>query len=353
MTMLTLLIALLNAFTFWTGTLLTRLAPQGTAFGYRVQPTFDRTWVFRPFRRVFLGATPVAFFATLLLMPINPVVGVCIGMLALPLLLWQWFIGRRKVAPFADDDGLLTGSVTAASDNRIFVPPVQLQGFWLSLLAIVLTVSVIAAQWDAIPAEFAVHFDASGEADSWASKSLGGVFGLSVVNFLLLVVLAVAVVPYSRWPIYARTDTSEVGKQATGWVVAAMVTAMGWFTLVLGAGLSLLQLTLVLPSWQTYTTAAIVLLVVVSIGGCIGMIVYVLRGLGQIRVSQPRAIPRADNSHFKGGMFYYNPDDPAVFVDKRDGVGVDLNYARWQAKAYLGGLLALIAGLTFVPVVLL
>ena len=32
---------------------------------------------------------------------------------------------------------------------------------------------------------------------------------------------------------------------------------------------------------------------------------------------------------------YYNPDDPAVLVDKRFGTGMSFNYARWQAKAFL------------------
>ena len=48
-------------------------------------------------------------------------------------------------------------------------------------------------------------------------------------------------------------------------------------------------------------------------------------------------------------MFYYNPDDPAVLVEKRFGVGVDFNYARWQAKAFVAAIALLIIGSIALP----
>ncbi|MEX3564040.1 DUF5808 domain-containing protein [Corynebacterium phoceense] len=56
------------------------------------------------------------------------------------------------------------------------------------------------------------------------------------------------------------------------------------------------------------------------------------------------------NDHlYKAGMFYYNPDDPAVLVEKRFGVGIDFNYARWQAKAFLAAIAVLIIGSIALP----
>ena len=46
------------------------------------------------------------------------------------------------------------------------------------------------------------------------------------------------------------------------------------------------------------------------------------------------------------GMFYYNPDDPAVTVEKRYGVGLDFNYAHWQAKVFMV-VVALLVALAF------
>ncbi|MCY1531407.1 hypothetical protein D9M68_666310 [compost metagenome] len=36
---------------------------------------------------------------------------------------------------------------------------------------------------------------------------------------------------------------------------------------------------------------------------------------------------------YKMGLFYYNPDDPSLFVDRKIGIGQDLNWA--HKKSYL------------------
>jgi uncharacterized membrane protein len=47
------------------------------------------------------------------------------------------------------------------------------------------------------------------------------------------------------------------------------------------------------------------------------------------------------NSYFwKLGIFYFNPENPKVFVPKRIGIGWTLNFARWQTLAILAILVA-------------
>ncbi|GAC43239.1 DUF5808 domain-containing protein [Paenibacillus popilliae] len=48
-----------------------------------------------------------------------------------------------------------------------------------------------------------------------------------------------------------------------------------------------------------------------------------------------------DDKYWKLGMFYYNPNDPAVWVEKRSGLGLTNNFACWQSWAFLIGLLVL------------
>ena len=35
-----------------------------------------------------------------------------------------------------------------------------------------------------------------------------------------------------------------------------------------------------------------------------------------------------DDSHWKAGLFYVNPDDPAILVPKRLGIGWTINFGR-------------------------
>jgi len=56
------------------------------------------------------------------------------------------------------------------------------------------------------------------------------------------------------------------------------------------------------------------------------------------------------DSAWKGGVFYYNPDDPALFVEKRYGLGWTLNFGHPQAKLILVGLLLVPLVLSLLPV---
>src|ERR1700687_5463523 len=51
---------------------------------------------------------------------------------------------------------------------------------------------------------------------------------------------------------------------------------------------------------------------------------------------------RDDDRYWYGGFFYNNPDDPAVFVPKRFGLGWTMNFGHPQAKLVLIGMLVLV-----------
>jgi uncharacterized membrane protein len=50
---------------------------------------------------------------------------------------------------------------------------------------------------------------------------------------------------------------------------------------------------------------------------------------------------RDDDRYWNGGFFYNNPDDPAVFVPKRYGLGWTLNFGHPMGKLVLIGTLLL------------
>ena len=50
---------------------------------------------------------------------------------------------------------------------------------------------------------------------------------------------------------------------------------------------------------------------------------------------------RDDDRYWYGGLFYNNPDDPAVLVPKRYGLGWTVNIGRPQGKLLLIGMLLL------------
>ena len=61
------------------------------------------------------------------------------------------------------------------------------------------------------------------------------------------------------------------------------------------------------------------------------------------------AVFHYDDRYWYAGVFYTNPDDPALFVPKRFGLGWTLNFGHPQAKLVLIGILLLMLVLVLVP----
>ncbi len=62
-------------------------------------------------------------------------------------------------------------------------------------------------------------------------------------------------------------------------------------------------------------------------------------------IADPRStdvIFRDDDRYWNAGVFYNNPDDPALFVPKRFGLGWTMNFGHPQAKFVLIGMLLLV-----------
>ncbi len=58
---------------------------------------------------------------------------------------------------------------------------------------------------------------------------------------------------------------------------------------------------------------------------------------------------RDDDRYWYGGFFYNNPDDPAMFVPKRFGLGWTLNFGHPRAKLFLITLAVLVLVLVLLP----
>ncbi len=64
------------------------------------------------------------------------------------------------------------------------------------------------------------------------------------------------------------------------------------------------------------------------------------------------AVFRDDDQYWYGGFFYSNPDDPALFVEKRYGLGWTLNFGHPQAKLVLIVSLVVVLVLSILPVLI-
>jgi uncharacterized membrane protein len=72
----------------------------------------------------------------------------------------------------------------------------------------------------------------------------------------------------------------------------------------------------------------------------VGSLELVRRGQGGARLAPTAAEPiiadRTPDACWKWGAIYYNPDDPALIVEKRFGIGWTVNFAHRGAWIFMG-----------------
>ena len=66
-------------------------------------------------------------------------------------------------------------------------------------------------------------------------------------------------------------------------------------------------------------------------------------------MTKEATINRNDDRFWKLGVIYINPEDPALFLEKRFGIGWTMNLGRPIAWAILAGIILLIVILGFLP----
>jgi uncharacterized membrane protein len=257
---------------------------------------------------------------------------------------WMW--ARRRIAPNAIPLPVSRVAVAAPRHTR-------LPGGWLARLGpfVILgaTTTILALNWDAIPSQFPHHWNASGHPDAWSTKSVRSVFGT-----LLFGAGAISVMLFSASSILTRTkQVAAIGPSsqaearykrgtATYSVASAYVAAVlfSYFALRPLAATNSLGL-------EVWLILGVVVLM------SIGMTTWLIRmGAGGQRSVEAGSSPPVGDATpdraWKGGIVYFNPSDPALFVEKRMGLGWTLNFGNLWSWVLLGAALLPALGLALV-----
>lgn len=206
--------------------------------------------------------------------------------------------------------------------------------FLLPAAIIILTLIVGIYMYPNIPQMIPMHFNFRGEADSFAKKSIMSVFSISIVQLIMTILMFVSYKMIELAKQQIDPSDPELSKEKnlkfrriwSGFVVFAStlinVILMGTAFIVYG----------VIKDWQSKIAVFSILTgLIITIAA---IVISVMTGQGGERIKIDRendrmsSVDRDDDRYWKGGLIYYNPDDPALFVEKRFGVGWTVNFAR-------------------------
>jgi uncharacterized membrane protein len=202
-----------------------------------------------------------------------------------------------------------------ASSTRAPFPP------WPAFAVLGCGAAYLAARWDDIPGRWVVHWNAAGLANGWAARTAPAVFGPLVLAAGLLVLLE------SLTAIVSRRGGDDVPTEP---VRAATTHFMRMVMLALSMVLTLLAIDL--PLGPPLPPPAVAL-------ACLAIVVTAV-ALGSARVKAAHRAVRAggDGAKVRGyhGLYYSDADDERLWVPKRNGLGLTINFAhRWAWPAMI------------------
>jgi uncharacterized membrane protein len=274
----------------------------------------------------------------LALLAASPRVATLAPLVQILIALAAWTSARRTILPYAAPPQT---SRTAALAVRDVSFPGGIIGACGPLLILVAAAWFLHVNWDRIPDQFATHWDGTGAPNRWAIKSVRSVYGMIVFGGAL----AAAMLVQTAWLV---RRTRQVATTGTAAVAEARVKRV-WIWQSLGGA----YLTAALCSYFATRSAiaaddrlglgAWVLLGLI-VASAAGVMLWMIRmGQGGHRLAAAASSRTTDGPHgdatpdsaWKAGLIYYNPADPAVFVEKRVGLGWTLNFGNVWAWVFL------------------
>ena len=262
-----------------------------------------------------------------------------------------YYRARRRVLPHA--------AAPATVREATLVPrEVHLPGGWLLQFppfALLAGMAIwLHLHWRQIPEVFPIHWGPSGQANGWATRSFTGVYGPLLIAALLCALMGFLAYAMLRWSRVIQVGgAAGEGERRFRLVVVSIIVATEYFLALMFAWIGLLPLshkqagppgfipTLVFS--LVFSAATVVLMVWVGQGGT--------RLVGSAAADSRAVAPTGDRTadkYWKLGLIYFNRNDPALFVEKRFGLGYTLNFGHLGAWAFLVVLVAVFVAIALI-----
>lgn len=197
--------------------------------------------------------------------------------------------------------------------------------FFLHLIVVLLTAAYLIFIYDDIPNVMATHYDLQGIADRFSTKSVMTVFDLSFIQLFMIGLFIgcnwlTAISKQQVDPKNAERSLANSIKFRR--ICSFFMIVLSFMIVVL---FSMLKVGSVLEVSSSFTGTSIniflALLVIVSTY----FIVSMVRVKRMPFAEETTVLPMDADQYWKLGLFYYNPADPALFVEKRFGIGYTVN----------------------------
>lgn len=246
-------------------------------------------------------------------------------------------------------------SFTKEKGTKMVVSP----WYFLIPLLIVLVVTVISlVNYDLIPDPMPKHYNAYGEVDNWMNKTYASVLMLPMVSLAMTGIFywIYLVIGKSKQQISVKmpkVSSKQNRKHRKIWSGYTIASAILMNILFGYSQLVMIREPVGGSAERMFVTLGLTLAMVIS---TLGIGLYTGNGGSKLKVGeedQDNSMEEEsdDDQYWKWGLFYYNPNDPSVFVEKRVGIGWTVNIGTIQGKLYIIGTLVFTIAIVAISIV--
>jgi len=223
--------------------------------------------------------------------------------------------------------------------------------FWLYPLVIGATVFVGLYFYDLAPDRIPIQINSIGNVARYVDKSvLSVLYPVIIQVFMSLLFMFVFYTFIKTPPMIDPENAEESSKQNMifryRWSVFTVAGGLVMMLNFFGQELSIVGL--ITMGTAFYFTIGTVILIVIA-----AVVLSITTGQSgsRVRIGKTKdgeKINRDDDKYWKAGMFYFNKEDPAMFVEKRFGIGMTVNFANRKAVLIFVGVMLFVVVIAIV-----
>lgn len=233
-------------------------------------------------------------------------------------------------------------------DEKLIFPTSYLVG--INLAFVLVTVLLTVFNYQNIPDKLVTQWDFNMNPTTITEKTWGSVMMIPAMQVFITIVMAISNQAYlsakqqidGKNPTASSTKSKKFRRQSSLLNLVISILTQLLFVAI--------QLVTVFESISPKVVMILSLVFTILI---IGLVLWFSLYYGQsgdrlktIEINEEEApkgniVTGDDDENWKLGIFYFNKQDPSFWVEKRMGVGMTFNFAKWQSWAFLIGVIVL------------
>ncbi|MGF2144775.1 DUF1648 domain-containing protein [Vagococcus fluvialis] len=233
-------------------------------------------------------------------------------------------------------------------DEKLIFPTSYLVG--INLAFVLVTVLLTVFNYQNIPDKLVTQWDFNMNPTTITEKTWGSVMMIPAMQVFITIVMAISNQAYlsAKQQIDGKNSTASSTKSKKFRRQSSLLNlVISILTQLLFVAIQLVTV------FESISPKVVMILSLVFTILIIGLVLWFSLYYGQsgdrlktIAINEEEApkgniVTGDDDENWKLGMFYFNKQDPSFWVEKRMGVGMTFNLAKWQSWAFLIGVIVL------------